>query len=179
MKKILLLSDTHSHMDDVILKYVDLADEVWHAGDIGNLIVTDTLKKHKPLRGVYGNIDNAKIRSEMPLDLRFECDGVPVFMTHIGGYPGRYEPRVGKILKADPPVDGIFISGHSHILKVMPDRNLQFLHINPGACGNDGWHKVKTLIRFTLHEGAISNLQVIELGSRGIRPTKETDAPDP
>jgi len=179
MTRIGLLSDTHSFLDEPVFEHFAECDEIWHAGDFGTMDVIDKLQAFKPLRGVYGNIDNAKIRSEMPLDLRFECDGVPIFMTHIGGYPGRYEPRVGKLLKADPPVDGIFISGHSHILKVMPDRNLQFLHINPGACGNDGWHKVKTLIRFTLHEGAISNLQVIELGSRGIRPTKETDAPDP
>ncbi len=176
MTRIGLLSDTHSFLDEPVFEHFAECDEIWHAGDFGTMDVIDKLQAFKPLRGVYGNIDNAKIRSEMPLDLRFECDGVPIFMTHIGGYPGRYEPRVGKLLKSDPPVDGIFISGHSHILKVMPDRNLQFLHINPGACGNDGWHKVKTLIRFTLHEGAISNLQVIELGSRGIRPTKETDA---
>jgi putative phosphoesterase len=168
MTRIGLLSDTHSFLDERVFEHFAECDEIWHAGDFGTMELVDKLKQFKPLRGVYGNIDNAKIRAEMPLDLRFECDGVPIFMTHIGGYPGRYEPRVGKILKENPPKNGIFISGHSHILKVMPDKNLNFLHINPGACGNEGWHKVKTLIRFTLHEGNISNLQIVELGNRGI-----------
>jgi hypothetical protein len=126
------------------------------------------LREFKPLRGVYGNIDDAKIRAEMPLDLRFECERVPVFMTHIGGYPGRYEPRVGKILRDEALKGGLFISGHSHILKVMPDNALNILHLNPGACGNEGWHKVKTLMRFEVEQGKVSNLQIVELGSRGI-----------
>ena len=163
-----LLSDTHSFLDERVFEHFAECDEVWHAGDFGSLEVLRTLQEFKPLRGVYGNIDGAAIRVEMPLDLRFECDGLPVFMTHIGGYPGRYEPRVGKILKEEPPVKGLFISGHSHILKVMPDKNLDFLHINPGACGNEGWHKVKTLIRFSIEKGRIFDLQVIELGGRGI-----------
>lgn len=167
MTRIGLLSDTHSFLDKRVFEHFAECDEIWHAGDFGSMEVIDQLSAFKPLKGVHGNIDNAKIAAEMPLDLRFECDGVPVFMTHIGGYPGRYNPRVGKLLKENPPVNGLFISGHSHILKVMPDRNLDFLHINPGAAGNEGWHKVKTLIRFTLHEGTISNLQVIELGNRG------------
>ncbi len=173
MTKIGLLSDTHSFLDERIFDHFDECDEIWHAGDFGNEAVLDKLLQFKPLRGVYGNIDGAKIRAELPLDLRFMCDGVPVFMTHIGGYPGRYEPRVGRILQEDPPLNGIFISGHSHILKVMPDRTLNFLHINPGACGNEGWHKVKTLVRFTLDQGTISNLQVIELGNSGIKSGKE------
>lgn len=164
MTRIGLLSDTHSFLDARVFEHFAECDEIWHAGDFGSMELVDKLKAFRPLRGVYGNIDGAKIRAEMPLDLRFECDGVPVFMTHIGGYPGKYAPRVGPILKAQPPVNGIFISGHSHILKVMPDKNLHFLHINPGACGNEGWHKVKTLVRFTLDEGKINNLQVIELG---------------
>jgi putative phosphoesterase len=168
MTRIGLLSDTHSFLDERVFEHFAECDEIWHAGDFGTMELVDKLKQFKPLRGVYGNIDNAKIRAEMPLDLRFESDGVPIFMTHIGGYPGRYEPRVGKILKENPPKNGIFISGHSHILKVMADKNLDFLHINPGACGNEGWHKVKTLVRFTLHEGNISNLQIVELGNRGI-----------
>lgn len=166
MTRIGLLSDTHSFLDERVFKHFEACDEIWHAGDFGNIGLVDQLSAFKPLRGVYGNIDGAQIRAMMPLDLRFECDGVPVFMTHIGGYPGRYEPRVGRMLKDDPPVNGLFISGHSHILKVMPDRNLQFLHINPGACGNEGWHKVKTLVRFSLNEGQISELEVIELGKR-------------
>lgn len=167
MKKIGLLSDTHSFLDERIFQHFAECDEVWHAGDFGNMAVIDRLRAFKPLRGVYGNIDNALIQAEMPLDLRFECEGVPVFMTHIGGYPGRYNPRVRKILQENPPRDGLFICGHSHILKAMPDRQLHFLHLNPGACGNEGWHQVKTLMRFVLDAGAIRELQVIELGSRG------------
>ena len=163
-----LLSDTHSFLDERVFEHFAECDEVWHAGDFGSLEVLRTLQEFKPLRGVYGNIDGAGVRAEMPLDLRFECDGLSVFMTHIGGYPGRYDPRVGKILKDEPPVKGLFISGHSHILKVMPDKNLDFLHINPGACGNEGWHKVKTLIRFSIEKGRLFDLQVIELGGRGI-----------
>ena len=173
MTKIGLLSDTHSFLDGKVFQYFAECDEIWHAGDFGNMEVVQKLQAFKPLRGVYGNIDGPDIRREMPLDLRFECDCVPVFMTHIGGYPGRYEPRVRKILQENPPAGGLFISGHSHILKVMPDKNLGFLHINPGACGNEGWHRVKTLVRFTLHEGKISDLQIIELGNRGIRSGKE------
>ncbi|MFN0035393.1 MAG: metallophosphoesterase family protein [Saprospiraceae bacterium] len=161
-----LLSDTHSFLDERVFEYFTVCDEVWHAGDFGDFDVLEKLRDFKPLRGVFGNIDGAGIRAEMPLDLRFECEGLPVFMTHIGGHPGRYEPRVGKILKTDPPVGGLFISGHSHILKVMPDKTLGFLHINPGACGNEGWHKVKTLVRFSIEQGRIFDLQVIELGTR-------------
>ncbi|MBK6997496.1 MAG: metallophosphoesterase family protein [Lewinellaceae bacterium] len=166
MTRIGLLSDTHSFLDARVFEHFAECDEIWHAGDFGTVELLDQLRAFKPLRGVYGNIDNAKIRAEVPLDLRFECDGVPVFMTHIGGYPGRYEPRVGKILQENPPLNGIFISGHSHILKVMPDKKGHFLHVNPGACGNEGWHKVKTLIRFTLNEGAIQDFQIIELGNK-------------
>lgn len=173
MKKIGLLSDTHSFLDEKVMQYFDACDEIWHAGDFGSMAVLEQLRNFKPLRGVYGNIDGAAIRAEMPLDLRFECAGLPVFMTHIGGYPGRYEPRVRDILRAEPPVGGLFISGHSHILKVIPDKPLHFLHINPGACGNEGWHKVKTLVRFTIDSGHISDLQVIELGNRG--PGKSTE----
>lgn len=167
MKKIGLLSDTHSFLDERVFQHFAECDEVWHAGDFGSIAVIDRLRAFKPLRGVYGNIDNALIQAEMPLDLRFECEGVPVFMTHIGGYPGRYNPRVRKILQENPPRDGLFICGHSHILKAMPDKQLHFLHLNPGACGNEGWHQVKTLMRFVLDAGAIRELQVIELGSRG------------
>lgn len=173
--KIGLLSDTHSFLDERVFEYFAECDEIWHAGDFGNEAVLDKLKAFKPLRGVYGNIDGAKIRAELPLDLHFQCEGIPVFMTHIGGYPGRYDPRVGKLLKEDPPVNGLFISGHSHILKVIPDKNLGFLHINPGACGNEGWHKVKTLIRFSIEKGRIFDLQVIELGNKGIKRTINED----
>lgn len=169
MMRIGLMSDTHSFLDDKVFQYFAACDEVWHAGDFGSMAVVDALRAFKPLRGVYGNIDGAGIRAEMPLDLRFECEGVQVLMTHIGGYPGRYDPRIRAILKSDPPTGGLFISGHSHILKVMPDKTGGFLHINPGACGNEGWHKVKTLVRFTLDAGSIRDLQIIELGSRGTR----------
>ncbi len=168
-----LLSDTHSFLDERIFDYFAECDEVWHAGDFGTFSLLQSLRDFKPFRGVYGNIDGADIRREVPLDLRFECEGVPVFMTHIGGYPGRYDPRVRQLLQEDPPTEGLFISGHSHILKVMPDKKLNFLHINPGACGNEGWHKVKTLLRFTLEAGRIGELQIIELGSRGIRAGNE------
>ncbi|MBT3588582.1 MAG: metallophosphoesterase family protein, partial [Flavobacteriaceae bacterium] len=122
MKKILLLSDTHSYIDDTIIKYVNLADEVWHAGDIGNLNVTDAIKKLKPLKAVYGNIDNAEARSEFPLHNRFLCEEVAVWITHIGGYPGRYNPSLREEIKTNPPK--LFITGHSHILKVMNDKKV-------------------------------------------------------
>lgn len=166
MTRIGLLSDTHSFLDERVFTHFAPCDEIWHAGDFGNMALIEQLEAFKPLRGVYGNIDGAPVRAKMPLDLHFECDGVPVFMTHIGGYPGKYNPRVGQILRATPPVNGLFISGHSHILKVMPDVHLHFLHINPGACGNEGWHKVKTLVRFSLDAGKIGDLEVIELGAR-------------
>ncbi len=162
-----LLSDTHGVVDERIFEHFAACDEVWHAGDFGSLEVVSRLRAFKPLRGVYGNIDDARIRAEMPQDLRFTCAGMPVFMTHIGGYPGKYAPRVRAILQADPPRGGLFICGHSHILKVMPDHTLGFLHINPGACGNEGWHRVKTIVRARLEAGAIQGVEVIELGPRG------------
>tara|TARA_Y100000034_G_scaffold111271_1_gene144124 strand:+ start:13296 stop:13790 length:495 start_codon:yes stop_codon:yes gene_type:complete len=164
VKKILLLSDTHSFIDDQILKYVNLADEVWHAGDIGNLRVTDTIKKHKPLRAVFGNIDGKEARAEFPLDLKFEEQGVKIWITHIGGYPNRYNQRVREALKANPP--NLFICGHSHILKVQYDNKLNCMHFNPGAAGKVGFHKVRTMLRFELDAGEIKNLEVIELAKR-------------
>ena len=164
LKKILLLSDTHSHLDEKILKYVHLADEVWHAGDIGDLNVTDSLKKLKPLRAVYGNIDDAEARMEFPLNNRFFCEGVDVLITHIGGYPGKYSPLAKKEIAENPPK--LFISGHSHILKAMFDQKNQLLHLNPGAAGNQGWHKVRTMMRFEINGEKIENLEVIELGKR-------------
>lgn len=166
MKRIGLLSDTHSFLDEKILKYFADCNEIWHAGDIGSLEVADQLEAFKPFRAVYGNIDGGEIRQRYPLNLRFTCEDVDVFMTHIGGYPGKYTARVKEILKADPPK--LYICGHSHILKVMPDKQLDLLHINPGACGNEGFHKIKTIVRFTLDAGNIKDLEVIELGQRGI-----------
>lgn len=160
MKKILLLSDTHSYIDDRILKHVKNADEVWHAGDIGDLKVTDAIKKLKPLRAVYGNIDDDKARKEFPLDNRFTCEGVDVWITHIGGYPGKYNQRVREKIYANPP--GLYITGHSHILKVMNDKKTGLLHMNPGAVGTHGFHQVRTMLRFTIDAGKIDNLEVIE-----------------
>ena len=164
MKKILLLSDTHSHLDEKILKYVRLADEVWHAGDIGDLAVTDELKKLKPLRVVYGNIDNAEARSEFPLNNRFWCEKVDVLITHIGGYPGKYNASIREELQKNPPK--LFICGHSHILKVIFDKKLNLLHMNPGAAGIHGFHQVRTMLRFEIDGDKIQNLEIIELGNR-------------
>ncbi|TYB80393.1 metallophosphoesterase family protein [Bizionia gelidisalsuginis] len=160
MKKILLLSDTHSYIDAAILKYVKQADEVWHAGDIGNLEVTDEIKKLKPLRGVYGNIDDDKARLEFPENNRFMCEGVAVWITHIGGYPNKYDLRIREEIQKNPPK--LFICGHSHILKVMPDKKLNLLHMNPGAIGKHGFHNVRTMLRFTISGDTIANLEVIE-----------------
>jgi putative phosphoesterase len=164
MKKILLLSDTHSHIDAVILKYVNQADEVWHAGDIGDLMVTDTIKKIKPLRAVFGNIDNHEARKEFPLNNRFFCEGVDVWITHIGGYPGKYNCVIREEIKKNPPK--LFIGGHSHILKVQFDKQLNLLHMNPGAAGKHGFHQVRTMLRFEIDGDKIQQLEVIELGDR-------------
>ena len=160
MRKILLLSDTHGYIDDDILKYVNQADEVWHAGDIGNLNVTDAIEELKPLRAVYGNIDDSKVRVEFPEHQRFLCEDVDVWMTHIGGYPGRYDPRIRSVLYENPP--RLFICGHSHILKVIPDNKLNLLHMNPGAVGKYGLHKIRTMLRFTIDGNKIEHLEVIE-----------------
>ncbi len=160
MKKILLLSDTHNYIDENIIKYVKQADEVWHAGDIGNLLVTDEIKKLKPLRAVFGNIDDAKTRKEFPENNRFKCEDVDVWITHIGGYPDRYDLRIKDEIKKNPPK--LFISGHSHILKVMADKKLDLLHMNPGAIGKHGFHKVRTMLRFVIDKNKIKDLEVVE-----------------
>lgn len=165
MKKILLLSDTHSYIDDQILKFVKLADEVWHVGDIGDLRVTDTIKKLKPLRAVYGNIDDSDARLEFPLDNKFTIEETTVWMTHIGGYPNKYNQRIREEIRLNSPK--IFISGHSHILKVQFDKKLNLLHLNPGAAGNHGFHKVRTMLRFEIDKDQIKNLEIIELAKRG------------
>ena len=164
MKKILLLSDTHSHIDEQMLKHIKQADEVWHAGDIGNVKVTDTIQKHTVLRAVYGNIDDVTVRKSFPLDAKFTIEDVTVWMTHIGGYPNRYDMRIRSLIKKTPPK--LFISGHSHILKVMFDKKLNLLHINPGAVGKYGIHTVRTMVRFEIDKGTIQNLEIIELGNR-------------
>lgn len=163
MKKIGLISDTHSYLDDAVFKHFDQVDEIWHAGDFGDH-VADQLAAFKPLRGVYGNIDGKEIRAEFPEHLRFSCEEVDVWMTHIGGYPGKYAPNIKNEIYTKPPK--LFITGHSHILKVMFDPKIQCLHINPGAAGKSGWHKVKTLIRFCISDEKIHTLEAIEMGNR-------------
>lgn len=155
------MSDTHSYLHPQVFKYFEGVDEIWHAGDIGDAKVADELEAFKPFRAVWGNIDGKDIRIRYPETLHFSVEGVEVMITHIGGYPGKYAPGVkAQILEHRPK---LFICGHSHILKVMPDPALNLLHMNPGACGQQGWHKVKTLLRFQLDAGNIQQLEVIEL----------------
>ena len=161
MKKILLLSDTHGYIDDHILKYVNESDEVWHAGDIGSVEVTNIISNIKPLRAVFGNIDGAEIRLSFTKDLVFECEDVKVFMTHIGGRPGRYAKGLSQKLKSTRPK--IFICGHSHILKIIFDETHKVLFINPGAVGKHGFHKVRTMVRFQLSKGNVKKMEVIEV----------------
>lgn len=164
MTKVLLLSDSHSYMDERILEYASQADEVWHGGDFGSMDVIEQLEKIKPLKGVYGNIDNAKIRSEFPEVNRFSCENVEVLMIHIGGYPGKYTPLAKQEISEKAPK--LFISGHSHILKAMFDEKNNLLHLNPGACGKQGWHKMRTMMRFVIDDTEIKDLEVIELGPK-------------
>ncbi len=169
--RILLLSDTHSYLDPRILEHAREADEVWHAGDIGSLDVTDSLSAVCTLRAVYGNIDNALIRRCFPLNLRFSAEGLDVWMTHIGGYPRHYAPGIRTEINRNPP--GLFICGHSHILKAMPDPALGLLHLNPGAAGFHGFHTVRTLMRFRVEAGKVRDLEVIELFPRHL--TEQSD----
>lgn len=164
MVKIGLLSDTHGFLDPKIYTLFSEVDEIWHAGDIGSLEVLDALEQFKPVRVVFGNIDGSEIRSRTPLIQQFVCEGVKVFMTHIGGYPGRYAPGIKSQLKEFAP--HLFICGHSHILKVINDPTLDILHINPGAAGKYGFHQVRTAIRFSLNEGKIQDMEVIEFATR-------------
>lgn len=166
MKRICLLSDTHSFLDPKIKKYASSCDEIWHAGDIGVISVADELNKMKPLKAVYGNIDGHIARRAFPKTLIFNCEEMKILITHIGGYPGRYSKDVKAELEKERP--DIFICGHSHILKVIYDNKLNLLHLNPGACGNHGFHKVKTLLRFTIDGKKIQDMEVVELGNRGI-----------
>jgi putative phosphoesterase len=162
--KIGLLSDTHSHLDPQIFHYFADCDEIWHAGDIGNHELADRLEAFKPLRAVYGNIDDKKMQLRFPEHNRFMVEGLDVWMTHIGGYPGKYPAKIKETMFSNPPE--LYITGHSHILKVMPDPKFGLLHMNPGSCGIEGWHKTKTLLRFEILEGKINNLELIELGPR-------------
>lgn len=163
MTKIGLISDTHGYLDEAVFRHFDKCDEIWHAGDFGP-VVAERLKEFKPLRGVYGNIDGDDIRAEFPEKLRFTCEEVNVLMIHIGGYPGKYVTSVREELKQHPTQ--LFISGHSHILKIIFDEKYQCLHMNPGAAGIQGWHKVRTLIRFDIDGKLMKNCEVIELGKR-------------
>ena len=164
MTRIGLLSDTHGWWDDRYLQYFEPCDEIWHAGDIGSLEVAQRLADFRPLRAVYGNIDGQELRRLFPQTLRFTVDGAEVVMKHIGGYPGRYDPSVAGSLLARPPK--LFVSGHSHILKVKYDKTLGLLHINPGAAGRQGFHTVRTLVRFCINQGQFSDLEVIELADQ-------------
>ena len=164
MIRIGLLSDTHGFFDPRIKEHFSQCDEIWHAGDIGDYEVILSLNMIAPVIAVYGNIDGTEIRKRFPGHQRLEREGLDMWMTHIGGYPGNYDYRVRSAIERDPP--GLFISGHSHILKVMPDKKGGFLHMNPGSAGRNGMHQVRTLLRFEVERGRIFNVDVIELGKR-------------
>ncbi|TVQ11619.1 MAG: metallophosphoesterase [Bacteroidetes bacterium] len=161
MQKIGLLSDTHSYFHPELPRIFKDCDEIWHAGDFGDWKIIEKLKSIKPLRGVYGNIDSTDIRTDFPELLRFRCEEVDVLMTHIGGYPGNYAPAIRPIMKTNPPK--LFISGHSHILKIIFDKKHNCLHLNPGAAGRYGFHKVISLLRFTIDGPNIKDMEVVEL----------------
>jgi putative phosphoesterase len=160
-----LLADTHGYLDPAIFNYFSDCDEIWHAGDFGPFSILEQLEAFKPLRGVCGNIDGAKVRAAVVQDLQWECEGLRVYMTHIGGYPGAYDPEARREILTYKP--GLFICGHSHILKVMRDQQLGLIHLNPGAAGHQGWHKVRTIMRFNVAAGQLGGLEAIELGTRG------------
>jgi putative phosphoesterase len=164
MTRIGLVADTHDYLDDAVIEHFGNCDEIWHAGDFGTMSLVEKLRAAKPLRGVYGNIDGADIRAGFPEQLVFMCEEVKVMMRHIGGYPPKYNPETKKELLIHQPK--IFISGHSHILKIMFDEQLKCLHMNPGAAGKHGWHKMRTVIRFVIDGAAIKDCEVIELGRR-------------
>lgn len=165
-----LMSDTHGFLDEAVFQYFEDCDEIWHAGDFGSVEILDQLKTFKPARGVFGNIDGDQIRAELPRDAAWDCAGLAVYMTHIGGYPGHYEPRVKRELEARRP--GLFICGHSHIARVMRDPALGLVHMNPGACGHHGLHTVRTLLRFSITSAKIGSAELIELGPRGRKAGK-------
>ena len=166
MKRIGLISDTHGFLDEKVFKYFEDCDEIWHAGDIGEVSLLNELKDFKPVRAVFGNIDGNDVTSQYPEDLRFTCEGVEVWMTHIAGSPPRYNPRIKKELSLRVP--HMLICGHSHILRIKRDPTYNnMLYLNPGAAGNHGFHSIKTIVRFTLENAAVSAMEVIELGKRG------------
>lgn len=163
--KILLLSDTHSYLDETILKYSGEADEIWHAGDFGNVSVSDTLSFIRPLKGVYGNIDNQELRKIHPHEMYFQVEGITVLMIHIGGYPGNWPLKVKQLIRKHNPA--VFVCGHSHILKIIRDPQYNnMLCINPGAAGKTGFHQKRTMVRMIIEKGKITSLEVIELGNK-------------
>lgn len=164
MRKIGLLSDTHGHLPEQVFTHFNDVDEIWHAGDLGSLELAQRLEDFKPFRSVYGNIDGQELRIRYPEVLAFTCEELKVLMLHIGGYPPKYNPQSRQLIQQEKP--GLFICGHSHILKVIPDAQHNLLHLNPGACGLQGWHQVKTLMRFSINGDKVENLEVIELGRR-------------
>jgi putative phosphoesterase len=166
MTKIGLISDTHNYLDETVFRHFENCDEIWHAGDFGTDAIAERLRAFKPLKGVYGNIDGYDIRSIYPEKLIWNCENVKVYMTHIGGHPARYAPGIKQELIKNNA--RLFISGHSHILKIIYDDKLNCLHMNPGAAGNQGWHKIKTIVRFAIDGSNIKDCEVIELGRRGV-----------
>jgi len=164
MRRIGLISDTHNFLDNEVFRYFEHCDEIWHAGDFGNIGLAEKLSAFKPLKGVYGNIDGYDVRSVYPELLRWQCENVEVMMCHIGGYPGKYTPIVKAEMKKSPPK--LFISGHSHILKIIFDKEYDCLHINPGAAGREGWHKLRTLVMFNIDDAEIKDCRIIELHPR-------------
>ncbi len=161
MKRIGLLSDTHAYWDERYLRHFEQCDEIWHAGDIGSIELAQKLNEFRPLKAVYGNCDGGDLRRLYTENLRWNCEDADILMTHIGGYPGKYDPHIRQMIYNKPP--HLFISGHSHILKVQFDKGLNLLHINPGAAGLQGWHQVRTLVRFTVDNGAFRDLEIIEI----------------
>ncbi|MFA9391973.1 MAG: metallophosphoesterase [Prolixibacteraceae bacterium] len=161
MKRIGLLSDTHGFVEPKLYEFFKDCDEIWHAGDFGNIETADIIGAFKPLRGVWGNIDDHILRKSFKKHLKFRCEDVKVWITHIGGYPGHYDKSVKPGIFQDPPT--LFISGHSHILKVIYDKKNGALHMNPGAAGNHGFHKVKTLLRFVIDGDRIKDLEIMEI----------------
>lgn len=164
MKRIGIISDTHSYWDDRYLKYFEECDEIWHAGDICSTELIERLQEFRPVRAVCGNCDGGALRLMFPEVLRWKCEDVDVLMKHIGGYPGHYDRSIAAKIYASPPQ--LFISGHSHILKVMPDKTLGLLHINPGAAGMQGWHPERTLVRLTVDGAEMKDLEVVSLGKK-------------
>jgi uncharacterized protein len=164
-QKIALISDSHSYIDHKTISYLENVDEIWHAGDVGDRAVIDSLPKGKNIRGVYGNIDGQEVQEIFPEWLDFEVEGVRVLMTHVGGKPPRYAKGVKERIKNSK--SQLFICGHSHICKVEFDKGLNCLYMNPGAIGQQGFHQMRTLLLFEIDSGKIQNLRVVELGKRG------------